>query len=69
MLYHLLRMRGQLEQYVQTGEFSLTCSEPWKSYYLNYKKNWKNAVGEAYKSLIDEQFSYIQEFARKEKEL
>ncbi len=68
MLYHLLRMRGQLENYEATGTFSLECAEPWKSYYLNYKQNWKNAVGEAYRSLIDEQFDYIKAYARKEHE-
>ncbi|MDR4968616.1 MAG: nucleotidyltransferase domain-containing protein [Acholeplasmataceae bacterium] len=66
MLYHLLRMRGQLENYETTGKFTLECAEPWKSYYLNYKQNWKNAVGEAYRSLIDEQFDYIKAYARKE---
>lgn len=64
-LYHILRMRGQLDNYDETGIFSLDCKEPWKSYYMNYKKNWQTSVGLAYKHLIKEQLDYIKAYKEK----
>lgn len=64
-LYHILRIRGQLDSYDETGVFSLNCKNPWRGYYLNYKKNWHTAVGEAYKFLIDEQLEYIKAYSKK----
>lgn len=64
-LYHVLRIRGQLDNYDETGIFTLECKEPWKSYYMNYKRNWQSSVGVAYRHLIKEQLDYIKVYLEK----
>ena len=40
--YHIIRMRGQLERYLETGKFGYETPEGYKEEMLDFKCNWDN---------------------------
>ena len=44
-MYHILRVRGMLENYVMSGIYEMKVAEPWKTYMLDFKKNYSNEIG------------------------
>jgi hypothetical protein len=61
-LYHVLRIRGLLDYYGETGKYEMVITEPWKTRMMTYKKNWNNDVGHAYYPMIKEQLNYIKNY-------
>lgn len=61
-MYHVLRMRGLLDHYDNTGRYELVIEEPWKSRMIKYKGNWNNEVGIAYSPMIQEQIEYLKNY-------
>lgn len=62
-LYHILRMRGVLENYKKTGKYTLEVLEPWASLVMTYKKNWKEQEGlTIFNEKILPSLEYLQNF-------
>ena len=40
--YHIIRMRGQLERYLETGRFGFEVDEGYREEMLDFKCNWNN---------------------------
>lgn len=68
-LYHVLRMRGIIENYKTTGKYSLEVLEPWASLLIKYKSEWETAEGKKiYQSQILPSMEYLQNFKDQLKE-
>ena len=51
--YHVIRIRGQLESYKETGKYDTTIPDSYKAEMLNFKKNYSGAIGrEIYRNKI-----------------
>jgi hypothetical protein len=51
--YHVIRIRGQLKSYKETGKYDTTIPDSYKAEMLNFKKNYSGAVGrEIYRNKI-----------------
>ncbi len=64
-LYHVFRIRGMLDHYDESGCFEHIVKEPWKSFMLDYKKNWNNPSAGKYRTLICEQLEYIKQYSER----
>jgi len=62
-LYHLLRVRGIIERYIRTGEYSLALLENWRTLIFSYKKNWNNEIGYSiYKEEILKSMDFLRNY-------
>ena len=60
--YHLYRVRGMIEHYMQTGVFDLIVDEPWKSKMIEYKANYKTNQEANYEEEIVFLFEYLENY-------
>ncbi len=60
--YHLYRVRGMIEHYMQTGVFDLIVDEPWKSKMIEYKANYKTNPEPNYEEEIVFLFEYLKNY-------
>ena len=60
--YHIFRFRGMIEHFKKTGIYELVVEEPWKTYMIEYKRNWDNDIGHRYKELLEEQLEYLEQY-------
>jgi hypothetical protein len=60
--YHLYRLRGMIEHYMQTGVFDLIVDEPWKSKMIEYKANYKTNPEANYEEEIVFLFEYLENY-------
>jgi len=60
--YHLYRVRGMIEHYIQTGMFDLIVDEPWKSKMIDYKANYKTNPEANYEEEIVSLFDYLENY-------
>ena len=60
--YHLYRVRGVIEHYIQTGMFDLIVDEPWKSKMIDYKANYKTNTEANYEEEIVSLFEYLENY-------
>ncbi|AUD64109.1 hypothetical protein BK010_10605 (plasmid) [Tenericutes bacterium MO-XQ] len=60
--YHLYRVRGMIEHYMQTGVFDLIVDEPWKSKMIEYKANYKTNPEANYEEEIVFLFEYLENY-------
>ena len=58
-MYHILRVRGMLENYEMSGIYEMKVAEPWKTYMLDFKKNYSNEIGVSYLERIKEALDFI----------
>ena len=67
--YHILRVRGILDHVDMVGKYELVVEEPWRSWMIEYKKNWNTDLGKRYMPLIREQLKYIESYKEKVRDI
>jgi len=62
-LYHVLRLRAIIENFISTGVYSLELTERWRTLIFAYKKNWDNEKGYLiYKNQILKSMEFLKNY-------